>query len=166
MHNQHKRVIYLAIFILLFIHQLVPFTAYAQSGKLVLWNNLGSDAEFANSEVGPGFTKINYLINDWQEAGLTQGMFGNGLFINHDTCEGWCNDEANFFFTNLSQTTSTPASGTVEFWFKFKYGSESFNHAYFFDTRDKVMAHYPNQNWQTDGILDCRLERLGLWNLW
>lgn len=160
MHNQHKRVIYLAIFILLFIHQLVPFTAYAQSGNLVLWNKLGSNAEIANSEVGPGFTKINYLINDWQEARLTQGMFGNGLFINHDTCEGWCNDGANFFFTNLSQTTLTPTSGTVEFQFKFKYGSESFNHAYFFDTRDKVMAHYPDQNWQTDGILTAG------WNGW
>jgi Concanavalin A-like lectin/glucanases superfamily len=87
-------------------------------------------------------------------------MFGNGLFINHDLCEGWCNNGGNFFYTSLAQTSLTPARGTVEFWFKFKYGSENFNHAYFFDTRDKAMSHYPDQNWQTDGVITAG------WNGW
>ncbi len=160
MTSQHNRVAYLAAFMMFFIYLFAPFSVHAQSGNVVLWNKLGSDAEIANSEVGPGFTKINYLIHDWQEAQLTQGMFGNGLFINHDLCEGWCNDGANFFFTNLSHTALTPARGTVEFWFKFKYGSETFNHAYFFDTRDKVMAHYPDQTWHTDGVITAG------WNGW
>ncbi|ANE56989.1 hypothetical protein [Methylomonas sp. DH-1] len=132
----------------------------AETGNVVLWNKLGSATEIATSEIGPGFQQLHYLIGDWGEAQLAPGVFGDGLYVNHDTCEGWCNDGANFFVTDLSQTALSPARGSIEFWFEFKYGADTFNHAYFFDTRNKVMNHYPDQNWQTDGVL------MAGWNGW
>ncbi|MCX8108910.1 MAG: LamG domain-containing protein, partial [Verrucomicrobiae bacterium] len=127
---------------------------------LVLWNKLGTVGEVANSEVGPGIQQISYRYSAWQEARLEPGRFGNGLFVNHDINEGWANDGGNFFVTDLGQTSLTPNRGTVEFWFKFKYGSDTHNHAYFFDTRNVALAHYPDQNWNTDFAIAAG------WNGW
>lgn len=135
--------------LLLFLNLFAPFTVHAQSGNVVLWNKLGSVSEITKSEIGPGLIPISYLINNWQEAVITPAKFDNGLFVNHDINEGWSNNGANFFAANLAQTKLTSARGTIEFWFQFKYGAETFNHAYFFDTRNQLMSHYPDQNWTT-----------------
>jgi hypothetical protein len=55
------RFINVAVFMTLVIYLFAPFTVLAGSGNVVLWNKLGSNAEIKNSEVGPGFNRINYL---------------------------------------------------------------------------------------------------------
>lgn len=148
--NKHPhQVTCTATFLILLISLLIPFAVPAQSGNVVLWNKLGSVSEITHSEIGPGLIPISYLVNNWQEAAITPAKFGNGLYVNHDINEGWSNNGANFFAANLTQTQLTPARGTIEFWFQFKYGAETFNHAYFFDNRNQLLSHYPDQNWVT-----------------
>ncbi len=150
----------MATFLIVLITLLIPFAVQAQSGNVVLWNKLGSVSEITNSEIGPGLIPISYHINDWEEAMIVPGKFGNAFFINHDPDEGGTNDGANFIVADLSQTQLTPSRGTIEFWFQFKYSAQTFNHAYFFDTRNKLMNHYPDQNWVTDVSLAAG------WNGW
>ncbi|MCI5228135.1 MAG: hypothetical protein D3918_16165, partial [Candidatus Electrothrix sp. AX2] len=110
----------------------ISMSGNALADNVLLWNKLGSVDEIANSEIGPGFQQTSYKFADWQEAQIVQGQFGNGLFVNHDIGEGWTNDGGNFFATNLNDAGVTPEKGTIEFWFTFKYGSNTHNHALFF----------------------------------
>ncbi len=119
---------------------------------VLLWNKLGSASEVANSEVGPGFQLASYKIADWQQAQIIPGKFGNGLFINHDIGEGWTNDGGNFFAANINQAGLTPAKGTIEFWFTFKYDSSTHNHAYFFNTANSLANHFPDGNYSNFGL--------------
>ena len=106
--------------------------------NLVLWNRFETEQDVLTSEVGPDVQLVNYIYQNWEEAMIAPAQFGNGLFVNHDTGEGWRNDGANFFAADISQTTLSPERGTIEFWFKFKYDSSTFNHAYFFQSRRRV----------------------------
>lgn len=139
---------------------ILPSVANSQTSNVVFWNKLGSADEIGLSEIGPGLTQLSYKIRDWQEAKIAPAEFGNGLFINHDIGEGWRNDGANFFALDLAQVDVTPQRGTIEFWFKFEYGAETHNHAYFFDTRNALQSHYPNQNWNDQVALAAG------WNGW
>lgn len=112
------------------------------SADVTFWNKLGSETEILNSEIGPGIQLASYLIPDWAQAQILPGQFGNGLFVNHDTNEGWANDGGNFFAIDLAQTTLTPARGTIEFWFTFLYDSGTHNHAPFFKTIDAFANHF------------------------
>ncbi|MCP3880985.1 MAG: hypothetical protein GY701_21695, partial [Sulfitobacter sp.] len=119
-------------------------------GELVLWNRLGSETEVLNSEVGPGVQLTSYKIDDWQEARIAPAKFGNGLFVNHDTREGWANDGGNFFAVDLAATTLTSERGTIEHWFEFEYDSSMRNHTYFIATSDVLASHYANKNIHAD----------------
>ncbi len=128
--------------------------------KMLLWNKLGSVGEIATSEIGPGFQLTSYKFADWHEAQIVPAKFGNGLFVNHDIGEGWTNDGGNFFAANLSDTELTPAKGTIEFWFTFKYDSSTHNHAHFFLTANALANHFPNGNYHSNVTL------VGGWNGW
>ena len=134
--------------------------ALALPPGLVFWNRFESQQNVTASEVGPGLLLTSYKFADWQEALIVPAQFGNGLYVNHDINEGWRNDGGNFFALDMTQVPVTPERGAVEFWFKFKYAAGTRNHAYFFDTRNAFMAHYPNQNWSTDATLTAG------WNGW
>jgi hypothetical protein len=116
--------------------------AVGQAGSMVFWNRFEHQTNPLTSELGPDVQLANYKYTDWQEAKIVPGRFGNGLFVNHGTDEGWNGDGANFFATDLSQTTLTPQAGTIEFWFTFKYSADTHNHAFFFDSRDVLAGHF------------------------
>ena len=111
--------------------------------NLVLWNRFETEQDVLTSEVGPDVQLVNYIYQNWEEAMIAPAQFGNGLFVNHDTGEGWRNDGANFFAADISQTTLSPERGTIEFWFKFRYDSSTFNHAYFFQSGASLAGHLP-----------------------
>ena len=92
--------------------------------NLVLWNRFETEQDVLTSEVGPDVQLVSYIYQNWDEAMIAPAQFGNGLFVNHDTGEGWTNDGANFFAADISQTTLSPEQGTIEFWFQFKYDFE------------------------------------------
>ena len=130
-------------------------SAYAQPEELVLWNRLGSISEVGNSEVGPDIQLTSYRFPDWYEAQIVPAKFGNGLFINHDIWEGWKNDGGNFFAANVNDTGLTPIQGCIEFWFKFRYGSNVYNHTFFFANRNKLAGHFPDPNVSTYVIMQA-----------
>lgn len=111
--------------------------------ELLLWNRFDSPENVYASDVGPDFRQISYIYSDWQEAQIAPAKFDNGLFMNHDTSEGWANNGANFFAVDLWEMGLTPECGTIAFWFEFKYGCDSWNHAYFWDTSPEFVPHYP-----------------------
>jgi hypothetical protein len=127
---------------------------------LIFWNRLGSIEEIANSEVGPCIQLASYIYPDWYEAKIIPGIFDNGLFINHDTNEGWSNDGANFFAIDNYQMGLSPVKGTIEFWFKFKYDCSEFNHAYFLRTADSLVGHFTDSKTQTNTYMEL------CWNGW
>ncbi len=64
--------------------------ASAQPGEhLLLWNRFESEENVENSDFGPGFQLTSYIYDDWDEARIELAMFGKGLYVNHDTNEGW-----------------------------------------------------------------------------
>ncbi len=140
----------------------VPKVAAAPSavGDVVFWNRLGSVAEVLSSEVGSGIQLTSYIYSDWQEATFEPAQFGNGLFVNHDIEEGWQNDGANFFAIDTTQLALTPERGAIEFWFKFRYGADTHNHAYFFISGNRFVSHYPDCDYNTDVALAAG------WNGW
>ncbi|NOV32498.1 LamG-like jellyroll fold domain-containing protein [Methylomonas sp. ZR1] len=80
--------------------------AQAETGNVVLWNKLGSDAEIANSEVGPGGQK-------------TAGHFAPGPFANFG--QSFVNDAGNsnvFALTFPATSVVSKSKGTIEFWAK------------------------------------------------
>lgn len=111
--------------------------------ELLLWNRFDSQENVVASDVGPAFQQISYIYSDWQEAQIAAAKFDDGLFVNHDTAEGWNNDGANFFAVDLWDVGVTPERGTLEFWFKFKYDCDASNHAYFWTSSPEFVAHYP-----------------------
>ncbi|MBI5865698.1 MAG: hypothetical protein HZB38_14555 [Planctomycetes bacterium] len=111
--------------------------------ELLLWSRFDSQDNVLISDVGPGFRQISYIYADWQEAQIAAAKFDNGLFVNHDVREGWNNDGANFFAVDLFDVGLTPERGTLEFWFKFKYGCDASNHCYFWTSSPEFVAHYP-----------------------
>jgi hypothetical protein len=123
---------------------------YAESGSVLLWNKLGSEEEITHSEVGPGIQLTSYRIADWEEAQFQPAQFEDGLFINHDTSEGWLDDGGNFFAVNLNDVAVTPERGTLAFWFTFKYDSSIHNHSLFFMVRNALTDHFPNSEIQTN----------------
>ena len=127
---------------------------------VVLWNKLDSESEILNSEIGPGVQLTSYKFTDWDEAEIEPAQFGNGLFVNDDTGEGWTNDGGNFFAIDLDQTALTPARGTIEFWFKFQYNSSTRNHAYFFLSADAFTNHFPSGYPHADIVFGAS------WNGW
>jgi hypothetical protein len=144
----------LALAILLLVSASLPGSAAPAADPSpprapVFWNRLGSVQEVSNSEIGPDIQLTSYKYSDWQEARFEPARFDNGLFVNHDIGEGWNNDGANFFAINTDGMGWSPDHGAIEFWFKFRYGADTRNHAYFFDTRNTFMNHYPDQNWTT-----------------
>jgi hypothetical protein len=139
---------------------LLMLTPGIAGAAVVLWNKLGSEAEILNSEIGPGIQQTSYKFADWGEAKIVPAQFGNGLFVNHDTGEGWRNDGGNFFATDLAQTALTPVRGTIEFWFKFQYNSSTRNHAHFFLTADAFTNHFPSGYPHADIVFSAN------WNGW
>jgi hypothetical protein len=119
----------------------------------IFWNRLGSVQEVQNSEIGPGIQLTSYMYADWQEAKFEPAKFDNGLFVNHDINHGWSNDGANFFAIDTTRMTLTPERGTIEFWFKFRYGAETINHAYFLLSGDQFVAHRTDCNYFTDTLI-------------
>lgn len=158
-----KRMRYLKI--VAFIGCLVLIVQSFAQAEVVFWNKLGSEEEILNSEIGPGIQQTSYKMEDWEEARIIPGRFGNGLFINHDTNEGWSDDGANFFAIDLDQTSLTLAQGTIEFWFKFLYNSGTHNHAYFFQTADEFTNHFwDGYPWDFSG--GYSIQFAGSWNGW
>ncbi|MCP5118223.1 MAG: hypothetical protein GY953_46000, partial [bacterium] len=86
----------------------LPVTGFAQCNDVVFWNKLESEENIENSEIGPGLQLTSYIYSDWEEAEIAPALFGNGLFINHDTNEGLSNDGANFFALNVHDIGLTP----------------------------------------------------------
>lgn len=128
---------------------------------LVLWNQFETKDNVLSSTVGPDIELANYQIDSWAEADIVPGKFGNGLYVNQDIEEGWDgNDGANFFAANIQEMGLTPEQGAIEFWFTFKYGSDTFNHAYFFDSANQLTGHFPNSN------MDTNVSMIGGWNGW
>lgn len=136
-----------------------PAAANAQAA--VFWNRLGSVNELANSEIGPPVQQISYKYSDWQEARIAPAMFGDGLYVNHDTREGWANDGANFFAIDMHQIAVTPVEGTIEFWFNYQYDSSFYNTAFFLMMLDQLAPHFPTGYPPQTGI-DISLQ----WNGW
>lgn len=119
----------------------------------IFWNRLGSVQEVLNSEIGPDIQLTSYQYADWQEARFEPAQFDNGLFVNHDINHGWSNDGANFFAIDTTQMALTPERGTIEFWFKFRYGAETFNHAYFLLSGNQFVAHRTDCTYFTDTLI-------------
>ncbi len=137
-----------------------PASAFAQCNDVVFWNKLGSVEEVENSEIGPGLQLTSYIFSDWQEAQISPAQFGNGLYVNHDTGEGWTNDGGNFFALDLHEIGLTPERGTIELWFQFEYDASVHNHAYFFQIRNALTNHFPDANSQTNVVIGAG------WNGW
>lgn len=125
------------------------FSAGASAENLLLWNRFESEqevvtgTEYGGTQWGPGFQLTNYIYDSWEEAQIVPAMFGNGLYVNHDTNEGWNGDGANFFAADLWDIGLTPSQGTIEFWFKFKYDCSFHNHAHFFNSLNELTGHLP-----------------------
>lgn len=134
--------------------------SYAETGSVVFWNKLDSKSGINNSEIGPEIQMTSYKINDWDQAQILPAQFGNGLFINHGTDEGWLNDGGNFFAVNMNNVGVTPEKGTLEFWFKFKYSSSVHNHALFFMFADTLTDHFPDNDNNTNAGISAG------WNGW
>lgn len=139
------------------VNMTISIPAY---GQLLMWNKLENEINVQNSEVGPGFELTSYIFSDWQEAQIAPTKFGNGLFDNDDTGEGWTNDGGNFFATNVNDMGLSLTQGCVEFWFEFKYDSSFHNTAYFFGTRNALTDHFPDENSTTNGYINMG------WNGW
>jgi hypothetical protein len=63
--------------------------AVGTSGSLVLWNRFEHQTDPLRSEVGPDVQLTSYLVSSWEQARIVPGRFGNGLFVNQGTDEGW-----------------------------------------------------------------------------
>jgi hypothetical protein len=48
---------------------------------LVLWNRFEVKDDVLLSEVGPDIQLRNYKIDNWAEANIIPGKFGNGLYV-------------------------------------------------------------------------------------
>lgn len=129
-------------------------------GSVVFWNTLNSKEAVQNSKTGPSVQLTSYLINNWSQAKISKASFGEGLYINHDTLEGWKNDGGNFFAVDLSNTSLTPRQGTVEFLFEFKYNSKHNNMAYFFDMAKELTNHFENSYYHSNTYIAAG------WNGW
>lgn len=129
-------------------------------GEVLVWNRLGSVEEIAHSKIGPGLQQVSYLYADWQEAQIAPARFGHGLYVNHDTNEGWSNDGANFFALDTHAAGLSPDRGTIEFWFQFEYDASTHNTAYFIMTAKDLVGHFPD-----DEMWDGRWVELQ-WNGW
>jgi hypothetical protein len=116
--------------------------AVGSTGSLVFWNRFERQTDPLRSEVGPDVQLTSYRVSSWEQAKTLPGRFGNGLFVNQGTDEGWNDDGANFFAADLDQTSLTPQAGVVELWFTFRYDSSEYNHAYFFDSRSTFAGHF------------------------
>lgn len=136
-------------------------SASVMADDVVLWNRFEAQQDPLLSEIGPAFHLANYVYDSWGEAMMAPGMFDNGLFVNHDTSEGWRNNGANFFAVDLTQTALLPEQGTIEFWFKFGYDSGVHNHAYFFQSAMTLAGHFLGSEGACDGL--CLN---GGWNGW
>jgi PKD repeat protein len=69
------------------------------SENLILWNKLGSDAEVANSETGPDFTKTGTIL-------YYASKYDNGFYVTND----------NNYLSTADLTTMNVSQGTIEFW--------------------------------------------------
>jgi len=54
---------------------LTSLSVYAESDGLVLWNTLGSESEYENSEYGPGFS----IVRDGGDVLPVSGKYGGAL---------------------------------------------------------------------------------------
>jgi len=81
----------------------------------VLWNRFERQAEPLPSEVGPDIQLTGYGFSSWEQAETVRGRFGNGLFVNQGTDEGWNGwDHGSYdkrFF--LSPVVPAPAGASV-----------------------------------------------------
>lgn len=143
-----------------FLFSFLSESIYAETGSVLFWNKLGSKDEIANSEIGPGIQLTSYKIADWEQAQILPAQFGDGLFVNQSTDEGWANDGGNFFAVNLNDAGVTPEKGTIEFWFSFKYDSSVHNHALFFGVKDKLSDHFRKSKNNTNVWMNAG------WNGW
>jgi hypothetical protein len=112
--------------------------------RLILWNTMDSKVDVENSKVGPGILQTTYFFPLWGEAQITPAKFGNGLFINHDTNEGWQNDGGNFFALDNKAMGMLPNKGTIEFWMRFMYDCTIHNWAPLFAMNNELTGHYAN----------------------
>jgi len=116
--------------------------------KLLLWNRFGSEEEVASgtyyygTQWGPGFQQTSYIYDPWEEAQIEPAIFGDGLFVNHDTSEGWAGDGANFFAVDLWEAGVSSSQGMIEHWFEYRYDCGVSNHAYFLRTAPELTDHF------------------------
>jgi len=113
--SQH-RFTNVAAFMTLIIYLCAPFAAQSQTGNVVLWNKLGSDAEIMNSEVGPGGQK-------------TEGYFAPGPFASFGQAFVNGIGDSNVFALTFPANSVIPRNkGTIEFWAKLNnFPSELFD---------------------------------------
>ena len=140
---------------------IVSIPTIAQQGKLLLWNTLDNREAVENSEVGPGIIQTTYKFPLWGEAQIVPAKFGNGLYINHDTEEGFKNDGGNFFAIDNEAMGLTAERGAIEFWMTFMYDCTERNHAPMIMMNDQLIGHYENYPGENIGAFF-----LLIWNGW
>ncbi len=132
--------------------------------KLLLWNRFETKGDVLISEIGPNIQLRNHLINNWEQAQIIPGKFGNGLFVNNYIDNGWGTSGANFFATSIPEMGLTQHRGTIEFWFTFKYDSSTFSTAFFFYNAMSLDGHFAgggiDQNRNSNVVIQ------GAWSGW
>jgi hypothetical protein len=118
--------------------------------QVTFWHQFNSKEDIQKSKIGPELQLLNYKYQSWEEAKICEGKEGMGLYVNHDTKEGWNNDGANFFAFNMKDAHLSAEKGAIEFWFKFDYDASVRNHAYFFRSMNDLLPHFPNNQMIND----------------